>query len=252
MSRLHTPQRPVAPAWLPGGREIGFTRFGVDTPKTWTVMRTPWDGSGTPTPILSRPSVLGETSWLPNGRGLVVLYSNQAVVQGRERAPRNVNTDLGLISFDRPDSIQPLVTSPFYDGEPAVSPDGRLLAYRSNESGRDEIWVRPMSGGARRQVSLNGGSSPRWAWSGRELFFFNAGKLFAAEIRATGELSVGAITTVFPVRNSAFMPAPLLGDSEFVAFGGIGETVGMTAPVTVLVGLQEALARLFAKGRTSK
>ena len=89
---------------------------------------------------------------------------------------------------------------------------------------------------------------PRWVWSGRELFFFNAGKLFAAQIRTVPELSVGPITELFAVRNPSFMPRPLPGDSEFVAFGGVGEAQGAEAPVVVLIGLQEALARLFARG----
>jgi serine/threonine-protein kinase len=246
LSRVPIPQRPVAPSWLAGGSEIGFTRFGVDTPTTWAIMRTRWDGSGSATAVLSRPTIIGETSWLPNGKGVVFLYTNSGGTTGRGSA--RPNTDIALLSFGRPDSIQPLVTSPSYDGDPAVSPDGRLLAYRSNESGRDEVWVRPLLGGARRQVSLDGGVAPRWAWSGRELFFFNAGRLYAAQIHSAGELSVGKVTTLFPVRNSQFMPAPLPGDSEFVAFGGVGETPGTEAPVVVLVNLQQALAKLFAGG----
>jgi serine/threonine-protein kinase len=251
LSRVPVPQRPVAPAWLPGGAEVGFTKFGVDTPTTWSIMRTRWDGSAAATAVVTRPTVFGETSWLPNGKGVVVLYANSRGIAPGSR-PKRPNTDIGLVSFDRLDSIQPLVTSPAYDGDPAVSPDGRFLAYRSDESGRAEVWVRPLMGGSRRQVSLQGGVYPRWAWSGRELFFFNAGRLFVAEIRTVPELSVGPITELFAVRNPSFMPAPLPGDSEFVAFGGLGEAQGADAPVVVLVGVQEALARLFAKERAKE
>ncbi|HEX9755974.1 MAG TPA: protein kinase [Gemmatimonadales bacterium] len=250
MSRLPTPQRPVAPTWLPGGREIGFTRVGVDTPRTWTVMRQPWDGSGAATPVYSRPTVLGETSWLPDGKGVVVLYLSAGSPAGR--VPAGADTDIGLISLDRPDSIRPLVVSPAYDGDPAVSPDGRYLAYRTDESGRDEVWVRPVAGGKRRQVSLDGGSSPRWAWNGRELYFYGSGPsggmVYSAQIRTAGELSVGTIAALFPVRFPRFMPAPLPGDSLFVGFGGLDETEDRETPVVILVNLEQALARLFAGG----
>ena len=67
----------------------------------------------------------------------------------------------------------PLVTGPASEIEPAVSPDGRWLAYASNESGTPEVYVRPFpdAGSARWQVSVAGGRDPVWSHSGRELFY---------------------------------------------------------------------------------
>jgi serine/threonine-protein kinase len=68
---------------------------------------------------------------------------------------------------------QPLVQTPFYEGNGEISPDGRWLAYESNESGRMEIYVRPFPkvDDARSQVSSEGGARPLWARNGKELFY---------------------------------------------------------------------------------
>ena len=63
--------------------------------------------------------------------------------------------------------LQPLLSATFREADPTISPDGRWLAYTSNESGRLEVYVRPYPAGAGRwQVSDNGGGFPRWAASG--------------------------------------------------------------------------------------
>jgi serine/threonine-protein kinase len=66
-----------------------------------------------------------------------------------------------------------LLNGPYDEKAPALSPDGRWLAYVSNESGRDEVYVRPFPDvdGGKWQVSRNGGNEPLWAHSGRELFY---------------------------------------------------------------------------------
>jgi eukaryotic-like serine/threonine-protein kinase len=65
-----------------------------------------------------------------------------------------------------------VLAAPYLEAYPALSPDGHWLAYVSDESGRNEVYVRPFPGpGSRTIVSQNGGSEPVWAHSGRELFY---------------------------------------------------------------------------------
>jgi Tol biopolymer transport system component len=83
---------------------------------------------------------------------------------------------------------------------PALSPDGKWLAYASNESGAFEVYVRPFpaTASARWQVSTAGGTEPAWGHSGHELFYLNGKlELVAAELRPGPQFSVGAQHALF-------------------------------------------------------
>ena len=122
----------------------------------------------------------------------------------------------------------PLVASPaFQETSPALSPDGRWLAYTSDESGRNEVYVRPYPNvdAGRWQVSQAGGSSPHWSHTGRELFYENGAKaLVAAAVVPGVTFTVGAQVTLF--NTSGFAGAPPLflyydvapDDERFVFF----------------------------------
>jgi hypothetical protein len=78
---------------------------------------------------------------------------------------------------------RPFIKTPFLERAPVVSPDGKWLAYQSNESGRFEIYVVAFPQGDRkRQISTEGGFSPIWAHNGRELFYHNGAALMATSI----------------------------------------------------------------------
>ncbi|GAC1491793.1 MAG: hypothetical protein NVS1B5_16760 [Gemmatimonadaceae bacterium] len=94
----------------------------------------------------------------------------------------------------------PLVMTKCAEFSPALSPDGRWLAYTSNESGRAEIYVVPFpnTGAAKWAVPTHGGTEPLWAHSGRELFYRDAsGNLVAVEVKTTSTFSLGRSTTLF-------------------------------------------------------
>jgi eukaryotic-like serine/threonine-protein kinase len=98
--------------------------------------------------------------------------------------------DLYYVRLDSLTSPHPLVASRFDERSPALSPDDRWLAYVSNETGRDEVYVRPFPGGGGRWlVSAAGGTEPRWRRDGRELFYRNADSVFAVEVHAQSEFA---------------------------------------------------------------
>ena len=81
-----------------------------------------------------------------------------------------------------------------------MSGDGRWIAYESNETGRDEVFVRPFpnTGDGKWQVSIDGGNAPLWAHSGQELFYLNGNaELVAAEVVTTPAFSVGERRVLF-------------------------------------------------------
>jgi Tol biopolymer transport system component len=110
-------------------------------------------------------------------------------------------------------ALKMLVGTPAAEGNPALSPDGRWLAYSSDESGASEVYVRPFpdAASARWQVSTTGGSEPIWANSGRELFY-RSGKneIMAAEIPAGPTFVVGSQRALFsaaPYLSLGFFPS---------------------------------------------
>ena len=91
--------------------------------------------------------------------------------------------------------------SPFTEIEPALSPDGQWLAYVSDETGRREVYVRSMTGDAgKTPVSTNGGDEPRWARSGRELYYRTSDSLFAVPIASGRTITAGRPVELFADR----------------------------------------------------
>ncbi|MDH5195993.1 MAG: hypothetical protein OEY20_01935, partial [Gemmatimonadota bacterium] len=109
-------------------------------------------------------------------------------------------------------TVTPLVATPAAELVPAVSPDRRWLAYVSDESGTNEVYVRPFPNATAGvfRVSTNGGTEPVWAHSGRELFYRNGdGDLVSAAVATTPSFSVRRQQVLFSaVRYSANVFAP--------------------------------------------
>jgi len=97
----------------------------------------------------------------------------------------------------------PVLAAPYLEAYPALSPDGHWLAYVSDESGRNEVYVRPFPGpGTRSIISQNGGSEPVWARNGRELFYKATASgpvLMAAALELRPEPRVTQRRVLFPI-----------------------------------------------------
>jgi serine/threonine-protein kinase len=117
-------------------------------------------------------------------------------------ASGELDRDTYAVRLGRDTVPVPLLVGPFSEAGIALSPDGRWLAYTSEESGRDEVYVRPFPNvsGGRWQLSTAGGGAARWARSGRELFFEAPnGDLMAVPITPGPTFSPGAARTLLPV-----------------------------------------------------
>jgi serine/threonine-protein kinase len=180
MSRITLGGLNMYPAWSPNGRRLLFTSDRVG--HVQRLYTTAADGSGGAQLLFSGKGPVWEGTWLPDGRSLVY----------RDAAP-NTNRDIWYRPQRGDTTPQPVATTTFDERMPAVSPDGHWVAYVSDESGRDEVYVRPLppQGGGRWQVSPDGGTQPVWARSARELFYIHGTNLFVASIRTTPTFSVG-------------------------------------------------------------
>ncbi|HZF32140.1 MAG TPA: winged helix-turn-helix domain-containing protein [Gammaproteobacteria bacterium] len=115
-------------------------------------------------------------------------------------AQPNGGWDLFTVTLDASRRVEPLLRSEYSEMNPAFSPDGRWLAYSSDESGRVEVYVRPFPdvSHARWQVSANGGSKPLWSRDGKEIFFLSPNReLMSAAVSFDAELAAGPITRLF-------------------------------------------------------
>ncbi len=140
------------PAWSSDGQRLAF-RWLTEGRMTLGSQRA--DGA-TPAEVFAAGSLF-PASIATDGRQVLAVLSSHIVM---------VRTESGKVS------VQPIVQTARSDGWPAVSPDGRWLAYASDVSGRSEVYVRPAEGpGPAESISLDGAASPAWNPNGRELFF---------------------------------------------------------------------------------
>jgi serine/threonine-protein kinase len=92
-----------------------------------------------------------------------------------------------MLPLDGDRTARPFLHERFDETNARFSPDGRWLAYSSTETGRREIYVRPYPGpGGKWQISNDGGTSPRWVRSGRELFYVSGEKLMSVAVNLNG------------------------------------------------------------------
>ena len=98
----------------------------------------------------------------------------------------------------------------------AFSPDGRWIAYESDESGQYEIYVRPLasSGGGKRPVSTGGGILPTWHRNGRELFYRNGSKVMVVAINTDGEPTLGKPRLLFESLSDRYVEYDVTPDGE--------------------------------------
>ena len=155
------------------------------------------NGTGSEELLFDAESASFPSSFSPDGRFLI--YETPG-------AKTNTNKDLWALPLSGDQKLKPfrLLQPEFANGAGEVSPDGRWIAYTSDESQGTEIYVAPFPGpGGRRQISTAGGSQPRWRRSdGKEIFYLAAdNKLMAAEVNGQGvNLQVGKVRALFEIR----------------------------------------------------
>jgi len=172
------------PEWTPDGRQLIYARASQGTVELYRVAA---DGSTDPAPWFSRGGAnrIFESQLTPDGRRLV--FREDVGVR-----------DILVAPVDSPAAARPLAATSFNERGIALSPDSRWLAFTSNLSGANEIYVRRLEEGSPRwKASTGGGTEPRWGPLGRELFYRSADTVYVVAAQLGVEARLGEPRALF-------------------------------------------------------
>jgi serine/threonine protein kinase len=177
------PASEVIAVWSPSGDRIVFTSTGRD--RQASLYMKPSNGATAEELLLSTDQPVWANDWSRDGRFLI--YTENSVASG---------VDLMTLPMDQPKETRkpiPYLRGAFQKKQAQFSPDGRFVAYASNESGRFEIFVQPFPNAAdgKWPISAGGGVEPRWSKDGSELFYFSGNKLMAVNVRTAPTFNAG-------------------------------------------------------------
>jgi len=173
--------------WTPDGKHIVFGSNAAGTAALWWIRS---DGSGEPQKLLERKNTgvgLRPQSFTPDGLRLAF---DDNVISGVGVEIWTLPLDLSDPEHPKPGKPEPFLTTAVRQVDAAFSPDGKWMAYSSNESGIDDIFVRPFPGpGGKWRVSTGSGKFPTWSRTGRELFYFSLsdGRIMVANYTVQGD-----------------------------------------------------------------
>ena len=188
LSRLtFSPGTDQNPAWAPDGRRVFFAgvRGGP-----FNILSRAADGGGDDELLLENGDDNYPSSVSPDGRWLLFV---------RMSGQRDV--DVWVLPLEGDRRAKPLFATPFVESRARFSPDGRWIAYHSNASGRFEVYVQPFPpSGGKWQVSSDGGESPVWSPTTRELFYRKGDSLMAVPFESEPSFTAGRPRLLFTER----------------------------------------------------
>ena len=218
--------------WSPDGNTIAFQSDNQ------MIYRKAADGTGKEELLLGAGINNHPLDWSPDGKFIVY-----------ETTGGTTGDDLMLLPMEGDHKPVPYLQTPFNEGDAQFSPDGRWMAYASNESGQPQVYVQGIpASGAKWQISPAGGVQPRWRRDGKEIFYISPDqKLMSVPVRPGPGFDAGAPQALFDVDP---LYSPLLGRFAYqpAADGQrflVLEIVGGSAaePINVVMNWQAALKK---------
>jgi serine/threonine-protein kinase len=237
----------ATPVWAPDAQRLVYHRTARDKDDGIYLQRA--DGTGSPQAILKEESPeigLTATSFAPDGSGIIVT---------KFAGGKSDMLFVPISASGNASTPRVLRGTPSNEGEGRFSPDGRLVAFSSDESGRAEVYVAGLSAdgtlGPATMVSNGGGEQPAWANDGHRLFYYNyPDKVMAVEISVTPKLTASVPVTAYDLKKLRVNPGEwdIMPDGRLLAIQkGEGED-DITAFNVVLNWLDELRARMTRRG----
>jgi DNA-binding winged helix-turn-helix (wHTH) protein/Tol biopolymer transport system component len=217
--------------WQPDGRFVLFASILSDHPH---ISRIKSDGTGAVESVLETPGVR-EIAWSVCRDGQYVAYS---------RSPTGSRDSVWILPLTGDRKPFALVQSQFTNTNPAFSPDCKWIAYHSNETGQDEVYITHFPDAARRyQVSTRGGDLPHWSSDGRELFYFSQPQSSMMVVNVdekAEELSLGSPRALFHLSGLVGSPFDVTADGRRFL---IAEGYPPAGPLTLVTNWQAELKK---------
>jgi serine/threonine-protein kinase len=241
------PGEDTHPVWTPDGQRVLFRSLRAGPGNLfWQAA----DGTGAVERLTESPTNQMASAVSPDGTRLVFREENAttgedlmvlALVWGqRAQSP---SPGVGGLGRSATSDVRPLVQTTFNELNGEISPDGRWMAYQSNESGQNEIYVRPFpdANSGRWPVSTGGGTRPLWARSGKELFYLGpSGAVMSTSVEGGSTFRAGNPTRLFEGPYSLYAGAP--GRTYDVSLDGqrflmikVAGPDGTSAPTSIVV-----------------
>jgi eukaryotic-like serine/threonine-protein kinase len=177
--------------WTPSGDQIVYAS---DRNGNRDIFSKPSSGNKDGIPLVATPAAEQGPDWSPDQRFLIYVTftpETQGDLMYRERRGDGTLGDAAVF-----------LKTPFNEVAPRFSADGRLVAYVSDESGKNEVYVRDFPGGVNKwQISAKGGIAPRWRRDGKELFYVEGRRLMAVSVATRPAFSPGAPVGLFEKRS---------------------------------------------------
>ena len=214
------------PVWTPDSTRVLFssTRDGPSN-VYWKAA----DGTGTVERLTESANSQWSYSLSPDGQSLVL----------REQQPGTA-FDLRVVSLAGDRAVETLLATEFIELNGELSPNGRWIAYQSNQSGQQEVYVRPFPNvdDGQWQISTSGGTESLWASSGRELFYRRGAELMTVPVEAESSFTPGTPEVVFngPYRLGLGRAYDVSADGQrFLMITEGGDAEGASAPPQIIV-----------------
>ncbi len=242
------PASDASPVWSPDQRYVAATRVRVNaTTDPAYVYRVDASGGNEKKLLTVERDNAWPTDWSSDGRYLLLTLGDLSITR----------SDIAVLRLsDDPNEqkMYPILTTEFQEGAGHFSPDGKWIAYFSDESGQAQVYVIPFvepvdspadqSRPVRKwQVSANGGTEPRWRADGKELYFIRAnGEVSAAEVNGEGDqFVIGEVKPLFAVNlwNLGAIGYDVSDDGERFLINVFSETAA--SPITLVTNWLAAL-----------
>jgi Tol biopolymer transport system component len=233
----------ASPAFSPDGRVAYSTNFTLNG-AVGDLYRVPADGVGSPEPLLVKSGTIKHPNDVsPDGRFLI--YDDHTAQR----------QDLWILPLDTPPGTErkpvPFVVTPADETFGQFSPDGKWIAYSSDESGRREVYVQgfdptrsPAVAVGKWQISTAGGDKPRWAKNGKELYYLAPDrKMMAVSVKLGSTFEPGVAVPLFDTKAVGFFPYDVSADGRFLVNTVSDVAASTSTPVTIVLNWQAGLKR---------